>query len=502
MTCFGVFVVFYGKIAFVRSLPPGTMLPGNCLTSIRPTVAIAVFALAMLAGGASRRLPERAVPPRSIGASGDRCRCKRAVARSRWIRWLGRPSARSAASRVSPTRRRNRSLIPPRCISRCFSPGRAGIGRQALTECRAPKVARGSPPHISRTPGTASRCCWSTRSRCAPRWGCRPTRSTSPSSISAGRRSSFRRPAKRASSSPGRKKLLRDRPQRLDALQRKGLDLAERYWTYQDVRRGQKLEVLPVQDSKTQQWVSVARLMQTKWDDKTDATGEIRKAKDELQKVRAAYLANAAEDFNAASANFLAALREIGPQLGNYPSAEIIDLEVAYNHWAPFRIAWVCTLLALLGVLLSWTSRWRSFHLGRPGLLRGRHAGHVGRLRHAHGNRRAGAGHQYVRIGGVRRLRDRRVGAGVSTHLSQGVCADGRGGRLHPGADTGRHLPDNPRPQHTSVDAGAAEQLLAGHPRDDHHAQLRRFCPGAVDRQYRARFLSAACRRTGPPSRF
>jgi len=65
------------------------------------------------------------------------------------------------------------------------------------------------------------------------------------------------------------------------------------------------------------------------------------------------------EDFNAASANFIAALREVGPQLGNYPSAEIIELEVAYNHWAPFRIAWVCTLLALLGVLLNWTSRWR-----------------------------------------------------------------------------------------------------------------------------------------------
>ena len=177
--------------------------------------------------------------------------------------------------------------------------------------------------------------------------------------------------------------LLRDGPQGSDELQRKGLDLAERYWTYQDVRRGQKLEVLPVQDSKMQQWVSVARLMQTNWDDKTDATGEIRKAKAELQKARAAYLANAAEDFNAASANFIAALRKVGPQLGNYPSAEIIELEVAYNHWAPFRIAWVCTLLALLGVLLSWTVAVAAVLLGRPGLLWRRRAGHVGRLRHA-----------------------------------------------------------------------------------------------------------------------
>jgi ABC-type transport system involved in cytochrome c biogenesis permease subunit len=158
--------------------------------------------------------------------------------------------------------------------------------------------------------------------------------------------------------------LLRDRPQRPDDLQRKGLELAERYRTYQDVRRGQQFEVLPVQDSKMQQWVSVARLIQTNWDDKTDATGEIRKAKAELQKARAAYLANAAEDFNAASANFIAALRKVGPQLGDYPSAEIIELEVAYNHWAPFHIAWVCTLTALLGVLLSWTPRWRPFYWG------------------------------------------------------------------------------------------------------------------------------------------
>ena len=46
-----------------------------------------------------------------------------------------------------------------------------------------------------------------------------------------------------------------------DALEKKGLDLAERYWAYQGVRRGQKLEILPVQDSKMQQWVSVARLL-------------------------------------------------------------------------------------------------------------------------------------------------------------------------------------------------------------------------------------------------
>ncbi len=190
--------------------------------------------------------------------------------------------------------------------------------------------------------------------------------------------------------------LSRNRPRRPDELQRKGLELAERYLTYQDVRRGQELEVLPVPDDKTQQWISVARLVQTNWDDKTDPTGGIRKAKAELQKARAAYLANAAEDFNAASANFIAALREAGPQLGNYPSAGIIGLEVAYNHSAPFRIAWVCTLLALLAALVGLDLAAAAPLLGRPGLLWGRSAGDVGRLRPPRGHRRAGAGHQYV----------------------------------------------------------------------------------------------------------
>ncbi len=44
---------------------------------------------------------------------------------------------------------------------------------------------------------------------------------------------------------------------------------------------------------------------------------------------------------------------KLGPQLGNYPSAEIIEVEVAYNHWAPFRVAWVCMALALLGMALG-----------------------------------------------------------------------------------------------------------------------------------------------------
>ena len=158
-------------------------------------------------------------------------------------------------------------------------------------------------------------------------------------------------------------KLSRGKPRGLSDLEKKGVELADRYRTFQDVRRGQKLEILPVEESKEQEWLSLPSLIQAKWGDRNDPTGQIREAKDQLQKARAAYLAKNAETFNAASAAFIAAMREIGPQLGDYPSAEIIDLEVVDNHWSPFRIAWICTLAALLCMLLTLASRWRPFYL-------------------------------------------------------------------------------------------------------------------------------------------
>jgi len=37
-------------------------------------------------------------------------------------------------------------------------------------------------------------------------------------------------------------------------------------------------------------------------------------------------------------------------------------LEVAYNHWVPFRFAWVLALVATLCALLSMGSGWRAFY--------------------------------------------------------------------------------------------------------------------------------------------
>ena len=53
---------------------------------------------------------------------------------------------------------------------------------------------------------------------------------------------------------------------------------------------------------------------------------------------------------------------QMGPQLGDYPSRRTIDLEVAYNHWAPFRFAWVLMMVAGLCVLLQMGSGWKGLY--------------------------------------------------------------------------------------------------------------------------------------------
>jgi cytochrome c-type biogenesis protein CcsB len=42
----------------------------------------------------------------------------------------------------------------------------------------------------------------------------------------------------------------------------------------------------------------------------------------------------------------------------------LIDLEVAYNHWVPFRFAWVLMLLAALSMMLHMGLGWRTFSVG------------------------------------------------------------------------------------------------------------------------------------------
>ena len=159
------------------------------------------------------------------------------------------------------------------------------------------------------------------------------------------------------------KTLIRTRENGFSTFERKALELATKFWAYQEHRMGRRLKVVPLEDGKHQQWVSVAHLLQSNFNDDTDPTGAIRKAKRQFQEARAAYRADSPESFNRASAGFIAAVKELGPQLGTYPSQTTIDLEVAYNGWVPFRFAWVFTLIAFLCLLLSKGSRWKPFYL-------------------------------------------------------------------------------------------------------------------------------------------
>lgn len=157
--------------------------------------------------------------------------------------------------------------------------------------------------------------------------------------------------------------LIPRRQQGLNAFEENALQLAGRFWAYQDHRMGQRFRILPIHGSKDREWMSVADLMQSTFDDETDPTGGMRKAQQYFRKARSAYVAGSSREFNEASAAFAAVVRDLGPQLGAYPRQSMIDLEVTYNRWVPFRVAWVFTLTAVLCTLLSMGTRWKPFYV-------------------------------------------------------------------------------------------------------------------------------------------
>lgn len=155
---------------------------------------------------------------------------------------------------------------------------------------------------------------------------------------------------------------LRDRqPLVLMPFEQQSLELADGFWTYQRLRMGRQLQLLPIQGSEQQHWISLAELLSADWDDTADPTGLIRQAVGQFLAARAAYLAGSADEFNRASAASIAAFRQLGPQLGPYPSANRIRCETAYNRWAPLRVGWLASLAAVM-LLLGAGSRRRRFY--------------------------------------------------------------------------------------------------------------------------------------------
>ncbi|MBN2473944.1 MAG: cytochrome c biogenesis protein CcsA [Pirellulales bacterium] len=146
--------------------------------------------------------------------------------------------------------------------------------------------------------------------------------------------------------------------EKFSPLEEKALDLTGTLQQYQHHRTGQGLSVVPIRDSRHQEWLSIASLMQGRLDDQTDPDGSLRELKGRWQRVRKAYLDESPEAFREASAAYLATAEKLGPELAPnedaYPQPWRIRLEVAYNHGVPFRFAgvlagaaFVCTLLSL-----------------------------------------------------------------------------------------------------------------------------------------------------------
>ena len=64
---------------------------------------------------------------------------------------------------------------------------------------------------------------------------------------------------------------LEDKGTNLTELEKKGLELANRLWSYQSHRMGRGLEILPIKGSGTQEWVPIAHLIITRFDDASES---------------------------------------------------------------------------------------------------------------------------------------------------------------------------------------------------------------------------------------
>ena len=143
--------------------------------------------------------------------------------------------------------------------------------------------------------------------------------------------------------------------------------LANKYAAYASHRTGLYLEILPLGDDEEGQWVSMGTLLRTELDDRLDPSGEVRAMMKHFEDARAAYKAGSAKDFNQASGAFIADVRKLGPEMGEYPPQEVIDLEVTYYHQAPFLWSWILMGLAFILVLISLGSKWKAFYAASLG---------------------------------------------------------------------------------------------------------------------------------------
>jgi cytochrome c-type biogenesis protein CcsB len=150
----------------------------------------------------------------------------------------------------------------------------------------------------------------------------------------------------------------------LTEMEERGLELANRYWSYQHLRMGRSIEVLPIRGSQAGDWMPIGALLLSNFNDASDPDRVFRDLQEKLRHVKAAYRAGDVKSLANASEEFVAAIRTVGTDLGQYPTNAKMNVEVAYNTYAPFRFAWVFMLLAFVGMLLHLGTDFRILHWG------------------------------------------------------------------------------------------------------------------------------------------
>jgi len=159
----------------------------------------------------------------------------------------------------------------------------------------------------------------------------------------------------------------KDAGKSLSQLEEKGLELAHRLDAYQSERMGMGPGIVPSGKADDATWLSVGALLLTKFDDASDPQGNYRRAQSLFWQARSAFRSGDANTLNLVSGEFRKVVRTISSASPTYPSQSKIDLEVAYNHWEPFRYAWILMVLATVGMLLHLGSRWRPLYWSAVG---------------------------------------------------------------------------------------------------------------------------------------
>jgi cytochrome c-type biogenesis protein CcsB len=128
---------------------------------------------------------------------------------------------------------------------------------------------------------------------------------------------------------------------------------------------GRALEVFPVQDAKDESWKSVGHLISGTFTAQSDPSGELRGLQQMFVQLRESFLQQNAQAFNNRSRELLSGIQHFSQRSPDYPSEQIVALEVTYNRWQPFRISWIAMFVSVIAMLLYWCLRWkRSYTFG------------------------------------------------------------------------------------------------------------------------------------------